>query len=137
MQFSIWFMANGHCAEFSLMLMPQCKLPTTHIAVRKMWCLDETCTNTQPTLRSTHTVRPSDILSHATIYYCYTSSPIRYVQELTFTRAKSGHSVACVRMSTGNQQHIHLTECPPYGRSTFVRRKIWSVTPNRGYRPMD
>ncbi len=88
-----------------------------------------------PTLRlcynSTRTIRPSFILSHVTIY-CYTLSPIWYVQGLNVHQGKSGHSVACFRTSNGDQRHVHLTECPPYGTSTFVRRKIWSVTPNRG-----
>ncbi len=85
-----------------------------------------------PTLRlcynSTCTVRPSNISSmqqYATLCHQYDMS-----RDITPT---SGHSVACVRTSTGDQRYDHLTVHPPCGTST-----VWNVHPSFfAYQPID
>jgi hypothetical protein len=93
-------------------------------------------------VNSTRTDRPGDISSHATIYHCYTSSHIRYVQGFNVHQGKKwttcrmcldihlfylapkwhGHLTARPHYGTSTLRHVHLTAPPPYGMST-----VWDI----------
>ncbi len=88
---------------------------------RVVWhfrCLDDTSTHTPPMLQFDLYGYPSDILSHATIYFCYTLSPLWYVQGFNIHQGKKrevllhmlGHPPFFL---PGGKWYVHLTLRPP------------------------